>query len=69
MKAPTRDSTGAPGTIRWPNTLISPELGWISPVSIRSVVVLPAPLGPSRPSTCPASTVKLRSLTARKPSA
>ncbi len=36
----------------------------MSPISIRRVVVLPAPFGPSRPSTWPFSTWKPRSRTA-----
>ena len=56
-----------PGATSCPNTLISPAVGVIRPISIRSVVVLPAPFGPSRPSTCPGSTSKETSLTALKP--
>ncbi len=62
--APTRDSTGAPGRTGCPNTRISPASGEISPISIRSVVVFPAPFGPSSPSTCPFSTRNDRSRTA-----
>ena len=36
----------------------------MSPSSIRSVVLLPAPFGPRKPVTRPASTSKERSLTA-----
>lgn len=63
-KAPTRDSTGAPARTACPNTRISPASGVISPISIRKVVVFPAPLGPSRPSTWPFSTRNDRSFTA-----
>ena len=48
----------------WPKTRISPASGVIRPISMRRVVVLPAPLGPSRPSTWPFSTRKDRSRTA-----
>ena len=65
--SPSRDSTGAPGVTRWPKMRISPASGWISPISMRSVVVLPAPLGPSRPSTWPRSTRNDRSSTASSP--
>ena len=44
---------GAGDRPAWPKIRISPASGWIRPISIRSVVVLPAPLGPSRPSTWP----------------
>lgn len=36
-----------------PSTIASPESGEMSVASIRSVVVLPAPLGPSRPKISP----------------
>ena len=65
---PSRDSTGAPGRAAWPKTLIRPSVGRIRPMSMRSDVVLPAPLGPSRPSTWPRRTSKDRSRTATKPS-
>ena len=32
-----------------PEDEISPWVGWVRPISTRSVVVLPAPFGPSRP--------------------
>ena len=41
-----------------------PAVGLTSPSSIRSVVVLPAPLGPRKPTIRPSSTVKDRSSTA-----
>ena len=41
-----------------------PPVGWTSPSSARSVVLLPAPFGPRKPVTRPASTSKLRSRTA-----
>ena len=43
-----------------------PLVEWIRPSSIRSVVVLPAPLGPRKPVIRPGSTSKLRSSTATK---
>src|SRR5476649_1394722 len=47
-----------------PSTWISPTVGSSRPSSIAIVVVLPAPLPPSRPSTAPRGTLKLRSSTA-----
>ena len=41
-----------------------PEVGGVSPVSIRSVVDLPAPFGPRKPVMLPGSTVKETSWTA-----
>lgn len=41
-----------------------PELGTTSPSIMAMVVVLPAPLAPSRAKLAPRSTVKLRSSTA-----
>ena len=45
-----------------------PVVGAARPTRIRSVVVLPAPLGPRKPVTRPGSTVKLRLRTATLPS-
>src|SRR5687767_4316334 len=56
-------------TTSWPSTAARPDVGRTSVLRIRNVVVLPAPLGPSRPNTVPRGTVKLRSSTARTPSA
>src|ERR1051326_7306599 len=47
----------------WPSQ-ISPSSGSSRPAIIRSVVVLPQPLGPSRTSSSPSSTSKLTSSTA-----
>src|SRR6266851_4566006 len=47
-----------------PSTLISPAVGSSSPSSMAMVVVLPAPLPPSSPSTVPRGTAKVRSSTA-----
>jgi hypothetical protein len=44
-------------------------VGRVMPISTRSEVVLPAPLGPSRPTTCPRWTVKSTVDTATNPSA
>ena len=45
-------------------TVTRPAVGGRMPAMVRSVVVLPAPLGPTRPRMSPARTSKLRSLTA-----
>lgn len=66
-KAPIRDSTAAPGRIGRPNAVIVPAVGAIRPMSMRSTVVLPAPFGPSRPSTAPRGTVNDTSDTAANP--
>ena len=42
-----------------------PEVGSARPSSMRSVVVLPAPFGPRKPSTRPGSALKLSPSTAR----
>src|SRR5580704_12426135 len=47
-----------------PSTWISPAVGSSSPSSMAMVVVLPAPLPPSKPSTAPRGTEKVRSSTA-----
>src|SRR5690606_5590605 len=48
-----------------PSTLTLPWSGCISVYSIRNVVVLPAPLGPSRPVISPSRAVKPTPCTAR----
>jgi len=58
-----RTSTGW-RTVSNPDTLAVPEFGRSIVVSILMVVVLPAPLGPSRPKIEPATTLNDRSLTA-----
>src|SRR5579859_5431221 len=50
--------------ISYPATSAVPDVGVSSVVSILMVVLLPAPLGPSRPNTSPCSTLKLISFTA-----
>src|SRR5690349_20014037 len=47
-----------------PSTWMSPAVGSSRPSSMAMVVVLPAPLPPSRPSTAPGGTLKVRSSTA-----
>ena len=37
----------------WPSTRASPPVGWSRPESILSVVVLPAPFGPRKPTRSP----------------
>src|ERR1700722_15925835 len=49
-----------------PVTYPCPSVGTISVVSIRTIVVLPAPLGPSSPKTSPRRTSKLTLSTAVK---
>ena len=61
------------GTVDWglyvngPAMRALPWVGLSNPASTRSVVVLPAPLGPRRPTTSPAPTVNDTSSTARAP--
>ena len=54
MSAPRRRNSSEPGTTRVPKSRVSPAVGRMSPSSIRRHVVLPAPLGPSKPQTCTA---------------
>src|SRR4051812_5545998 len=60
---PSRTATPLSDQVR-PNTSIVPASGRISPKSIRSSVVLPAPLGPSTPYTSPLATRTVMSSTA-----
>ncbi len=50
--------------IRLPLNRIVPLFGGSRPLSVRSVVVLPAPFEPISVTTCPASTVNEMPLTA-----
>src|SRR5207237_680619 len=61
---PTWARAGSPGRTRWPNRRASPASANTSPTRTRRVVVLPAPLGPSRPHTSPWPTAKSRASTA-----
>src|ERR1039457_2557206 len=54
----------APRPPVWPATRALPSLGSISPHSMRSVVVLPAPSGPTSPKISPLATVRSRWSTA-----
>ncbi len=65
--ASPRVSTSWAGTesIRWPSNHTSPDSGRSSPEIVLSVVVLPAPLVPTRVTTWPCSTVKEMPFTAR----
>lgn len=45
-----------------PKTWALPEVGEISPVSVRMVVDLPAPLGPIKPKNSPSSTDRFSSV-------
>src|SRR5262245_18949000 len=51
-------------TVSFAATVIDPWSGGRNPVTMRIVVVLPAPLAPSRPTTCPRPTSKLTPRTA-----
>ena len=62
--APIVRSGSSIATGELPSTRASPRVGRNSPSRARIVVVLPAPLGPRKPVTRPASTAKERSSTA-----
>ncbi len=51
-------------TASMPSMCTSPDVGARKPVSMRSVVVLPAPLGPRKPTISPVSTRNDTSFTA-----
>ena len=53
-----RRTAAGSARMSWPATRPVPAVGRVSVVIIRTVVVLPAPLGPSRPSTEPSGTTK-----------
>src|SRR5215204_4265084 len=57
-------ASGAPGGR--PRTVAPPPVGRTRPSSMRSVVVLPAPLGPRKPYTSPRRTVRRTPSTARR---
>ena len=51
-------------TTSWPSTRAVPLVGVSSVARMRTVVVLPAPFGPSSPNTEPGAMVRLRSSSA-----
>ncbi len=51
----------------WPSSRIRPLVASISRLIMRSVVVLPQPLGPTSTIVCPSGTSRLRSSTASVP--
>ena len=64
--SPIRERTRcASRTTSWPSTLAEPPSGRSRVARIRTVVVLPAPLGPSRASTLPAGTARSTPASAR----
>src|SRR4051812_7020920 len=64
MNASARFASTASVWMSWPAISIFPADGVMMPQRQRSVVVLPAPFGPTRPSTSPGPMSKLRWLTA-----
>ena len=52
---------------REPSITASPEVGRSSPVSMRMVVLFPAPFGPRKPKKRPRATLKRRPSTAGLP--
>ena len=55
--------TGTP-SMRWPSMRISPASGTTKPAIARRSVVLPLPLGPSRPKNSPSGTASVTSSSA-----
>src|SRR5665647_3953788 len=60
------NGAGKTTTIRMLTGRARPLVGRARPVSMRMVVVLPAPLWPRRPRISPSATLKLTSSTARR---
>ena len=65
MSAPTCLREASRSVLGAPKTVMLPSLGWDMPVMDFMMVVLPEPLGPSRPTTCPRATEKLMFLAPR----
>src|SRR6266511_3630336 len=61
---PIRSRTAIPSAMPWPRTVAVPAVGCNRPSRSRKNVVLPAPLGPTRP-IAPSGMATLRSSTAR----
>src|SRR5262252_817946 len=66
MNASRRFASSGSVTISWPSIRTAPVVGRRMPAIDRSVVVLPAPFGPQRPTISPAATSNDRSSTAVK---
>ena len=62
-----RRTSAARAPTSWPRISAVPEVGLSSVVRIFMVVLLPAPLGPRKPKTSPASTSKVTPSTALIP--
>ena len=58
--------SGVARVTSWPLNRMVPEVGVRSPATQLKKVLLPAPLGPIRPTISPCVTVRLAPLTARK---
>ncbi len=54
-------------SMRWPNEVIVPSSARTTPETVRRVVLLPAPFGPSSATTAPRGTVRDTSCKARTP--
>src|SRR4051794_23940748 len=50
-----------------PPNLMLPAVGRETPVTMLNAVVFPAPFGPISPTSCPGSSVNVKSLSARRP--
>jgi len=66
VQVPAGTGKKSRATISKPFTVAVPDVGGTSVVSIRRVVVFPAPLGPSWPKTSPSSMSRLRWSTAAR---
>src|SRR5437899_838647 len=69
MKASSRLAATGSRSMSCPPMRIVPAAGRTMPARLRSVVVLPAPLGPTSPSTSPGATLNDRSPTETTPDA
>ena len=65
-RKPTRASCSVPEPGVLPSTLMLPEVGVRMPQASLSSVDLPAPFGPTRPTTWPGGMFKVQSASARR---
>src|SRR6185369_3731265 len=60
----SRSARSSPSDQRWPNSSTVPSSDGVSPSNISTVVVFPAPFGPSNPKHSPVNTLRSSPLTA-----
>lgn len=64
MRLITERTASGWAPMSYPKTVAVPDVGWASVASIRTIVVFPAPFGPSRDTTVAVGTARSKPSTA-----